>query len=242
MPFLRKYATLTVTGTTAIQVPIIARGVVDFAIGTDWTPATGDVKIIVDGTAAANVTNLPTAVTAGDAATWQFILTAAELTGKSIRVVVCDQTSPKVVEDQSFIVETFGHASAMYPPDFSAAVLPVNVTQLLGTAWLSPAVAGTPDVSAIGDLTATMKTSVNTEVVDALSVDTIADLSQGLPPATPTLEQAIMYLYSALRNKGIADKTAGEKQFYNDADVLIWKKAVTKTATAYTEAEGATGP
>ena len=71
---------------------------------------------------------------------------------------------------------------------------------------------------------------------------TIADLSQGLPPATPTVLQCLMYLYSALRNKGIADKTASEKQFFNDANTLIWKKAVTKTAMDYTEAEGETGP
>ena len=77
---------------------------------------------------------------------------------------------------------------------------------------------------------------------DFSKADTIADLAQGIPPATPTLEEAIMYLYSALRNKGIADSSANEKQFFNDADVLIWKKAITKAASTYTEAEGASGP
>ncbi len=82
MTFLRKYATLTVTGTTAIRIPIVKRSVVDFAVGADWVPAAGDVKILIDGTAAANVTNLPTAVPSGNTALWEFILTAAELTGK----------------------------------------------------------------------------------------------------------------------------------------------------------------
>jgi hypothetical protein len=133
MAFLRKYNTLTVTGTTAIRIPIIKRGVVDFAVSADWTPAAGDVKIAIDGAAAANVTNLPTAVTMGNTAYWEFILTAAELTCKSCVVTVADSAT-KAVEDQAFIVETFGHASAMYPVDLSASVLPVNVTHFGGTA------------------------------------------------------------------------------------------------------------
>jgi hypothetical protein len=76
----------------------------------------------------------------------------------------------------------------------------------------------------------------------ALKTEIISDLSQGLPPATPTIEEAIMYIYSALRNKGVADSDADEKQFYNDSGVMIWKKAITKTSTSYTEAEGVSGP
>jgi len=146
MPFLRKYNTLTVTGTTAIRIPIIKRAVVDFAVSADWTPAAGDVKIAIDGAAAANVTNLPTAVAMGNGAYWEFILTAAELSCKSCVVTVADSAT-KAVEDQAFIVETYGHASAMYQADLSAANLPANVTQLLGTAWLTPGTPGTPDVN-----------------------------------------------------------------------------------------------
>jgi hypothetical protein len=146
MPFLRKYNTLLVTGTTAIGIPIIKRGVVDYAASGDWTPAAGDVKVWTDGTPA-NITNLPTAINSGNCTHWEFILTAAELSGKTIRVTITDSAT-KAVEDQHFIIETFGHASAMYVADFSLANLPANVVQLLGTAWLPPAVAGTPDVNA----------------------------------------------------------------------------------------------
>ena len=86
MPFLRKYNTLLVTGTTAIRMPIIRRAVVDFALGADWTPAAGDVKTFVDGAAVANITNLPTAIASGNTAQWEFILTAAELSCKQILV------------------------------------------------------------------------------------------------------------------------------------------------------------
>lgn len=127
--FSRKYGVLLVTGTTAIRIPMIKRAVVDFAVGADWTPAAGDVKIAVDGTAPANVTNLPTAVASGNGAYWEFILTAAELTCKQAIVTVVDAAT-KAVEDTAFLIETFGHASAMYQADLAAANLPANMKQI----------------------------------------------------------------------------------------------------------------
>jgi hypothetical protein len=132
MPFLRKYNTLTVTGTTSIRIPIIKRGVVDFAVSADWTPAAGDVKIAIDGAAPANVTNLPVATASGNGAWWEFILTAAELSCKQAIVTVVDAAT-KAIEDQSFLVETYGNASAMYQADLSAANLPANVIAIAGT-------------------------------------------------------------------------------------------------------------
>lgn len=129
---LLKYNTLLVTGTTAIRVPMIKRGVVDYAVGADWTPASGDVKVDVDGTIS-NITNLPTAVTEGNTALWEFILTAAETSGKSIRVVIADSAT-KAVEDNTLLFFTYGHASAMFAFDFSVATQPVNTTQFAGQA------------------------------------------------------------------------------------------------------------
>lgn len=153
--FLRKY-NVTLSGGTLIRIPIIKRAVVDFAVGADFTPAAGDVKISKDGGAAANIGTLPTAVAMGNGAYWEFTLTGTELSAKSIVVTVADSAT-KAVEDTSFVVETYGDASAMYQADLSAANLPANVTQLLGTAWLTPGTAGTPDVNVkliSGDATA----------------------------------------------------------------------------------------
>ena len=128
MVFLRKYGTLLVAGTTSVRIPIIKRSAVDFAVGADWTPVATDVRIAVDGAASANVTNLPTAVVAGNGAFWEFVLTAAELTGKQMIVTVVDAAT-KAVEDQSFLIETYGNASAMYVTDFSAQLAtPTNIT------------------------------------------------------------------------------------------------------------------
>lgn len=80
---------------------------------------------------------------------------------------------------------------------------------------------------------------VNTEVVDALGTDVIAEMAQGIPPATPTFKQALMYLYMTLRNK--LTVTATEKAIYDDAGVKVAKKALSDDATTYTEAEMISG-
>lgn len=115
--FLRKYG----TGTGAdIYIPIIKRAVVDFAVSADWTPAAGDVKVSKDGGAAANIGTLPTAVTMGNTAMWKFVFADAELQCKVLAITVADSAT-KAVEDQMLLIETYGHASAMFAPDFGDA-------------------------------------------------------------------------------------------------------------------------
>lgn len=118
MIFNRKYNTATVTA-NHIRIPIIKRAVVDFAVGADWTPATGDVTVSKDGGTAANIGTLPTALTMGNSAVWVFQLSASELSCKQLMVTIADAAT-KAVEDQCFVVETVGDASAMYPSDPTA--------------------------------------------------------------------------------------------------------------------------
>src|SRR5262245_5695037 len=106
MIHLRKYGVAT-----HIYVPIIKRAAVDFAVSGDWSPAAGDVKISKDGGAAANVTNLPIAITMGNGAIWDLSLTATELQAAKIVITVVDSAT-KAVEDQCIVIETFGNASA----------------------------------------------------------------------------------------------------------------------------------
>lgn len=113
--FLRKYNTAT-----HIYVPIVKRGVVDYAVSGDWSPAAGDVKISKDGGAAANVANLPIVIAMGNGAVWDFNLTAGELQAAKVVVTTVDAAT-KAIEDQCFEIATFGNASAEYPPDFSDA-------------------------------------------------------------------------------------------------------------------------
>ena len=77
---------------------------------------------------------------------------------------------------------------------------------------------------------------VNAQVSAVLKTDTIADLANEAPPATPTFEEALMYVYSALRNK--VTVTAGSKGFHNNAGTEIYAKALADDGTIYSEAEG----
>jgi hypothetical protein len=96
---------------THIYIPIIKRGVTDFAVGADWTPVAGDVKIKKDTGAAANVTNLPAAVVMGNTALWDFDITATEMEGKKIEITVADSAT-KAVEDQAILIITVGGDTA----------------------------------------------------------------------------------------------------------------------------------
>lgn len=120
--FLRKYNTAITAGTIySVKIPMIKRGVVDFALSADWTPAAGDVKVSKDGGVAANIATLPAAVAMGNTAYWEFVFSGAELSCGNLMVTVGDSAT-KAVEDQAFQIETFGNASAAYPVDWSDVV------------------------------------------------------------------------------------------------------------------------
>jgi hypothetical protein len=81
---------------------------------------------------------------------------------------------------------------------------------------------------------------VNTEVSDVLKTDTIPELSQAAPVATPTFATALMLLYMTLRNQ--LTTTASQKTISNNAGTVIAKKALSDDGTTYTEQEMAAGP
>jgi hypothetical protein len=145
MPFTRKYAT-TLSGATKVRIPMPKAGSNDFAASGDWTPASGDVKVSIDAGTEANIGTLPSFANGA----WEFVLSSTELTGKNIVVKIVDSAT-KAVDDNMFIVETFGNASAFYPDDISTAsatsptnwsslsidssgVVKSNLTEVIGTA------------------------------------------------------------------------------------------------------------
>lgn len=76
---------------------------------------------------------------------------------------------------------------------------------------------------------------VNTEVSDVLKTDTVAEQAPGKPSATPTLEQAIGYLFMAWRNK--ATSTSALLQYHNDAGAALAKSALSDDGTTFTRDE-----
>jgi hypothetical protein len=81
---------------------------------------------------------------------------------------------------------------------------------------------------------------VNTELLDVVNVDVMSELAQGLPTATPTMREALMMLYMALRNQ--LDVTESYKTLYDDAGTSLYKKSLSDDGTTYTEAKMETGP
>lgn len=93
-------------------------------------------------------------------------------------------------------------------------------------------------ISALNNLSAAQ---VNAEVVDALNVDTYAEIGQETPAATQTIRKMVAYLYKAWRNK--TEQTAAQYSLYNDDGTTLAQKAtVSDDGTTFTRGEVATGP
>lgn len=99
-------------------------------------------------------------------------------------------------------------------------------------AELDSGLAGLNDVSAA---------EVNAEVADVIKTDTISEMSQGAPPGSPTLQQAVNYLYKAWRNKNMTDSSTIE--IYDDAgSTVLFKSPISDDGTDFTKGEYVTGP
>jgi len=92
------------------------------------------------------------------------------------------------------------------------------------------------------DFGATQKASINAEMVDAIGTDTIAELSQGIPPITPTLKQAVMLPYMALRNETNTNKAPSAfVKIKNDAGTVVCKAALSDDETTFVKGKMESG-
>ena len=80
---------------------------------------------------------------------------------------------------------------------------------------------------------------VNTEVSDVLKVDTISEMAVGVPPATPTFQELMMYLYMVWRNAGTANGSTLTVK--NDAGATIAKASLSDDGTTFTKSEFISG-
>ena len=133
-------------------------------------------------------------------------------------------------------------ATYTQPTGFLAATFPTTVASTTNiTGGTITTVTNLTNAPTSGDLTATMKASVNTEVLDVLNVDTFAEPAQGTPPATTTLANKIAYLYKAWRNK--TTQTATTYNLFNDDAATVDHKATTSDDTVtFTKTEMTSGP
>lgn len=197
-----------------INIATAARQIDDLATPTNITAGTI--------TTATNLTNLPAIPN-----NW---LTAAGIAADAI-------TDAKVAADVTIasVTGAVGSVAGQTLANLDVA------SSTLATAANLATVAGYIDTEVASILAA-----VDTEVAaikaktDNLPGATMAELAQGVPPATPSLEQALMALYMTLRNR--LDVTATTKSVTNDAGTVIFKKALSDDGTTYSEAEAVSGP
>lgn len=78
--------------------------------------------------------------------------------------------------------------------------------------------------------------TVNNNATNSVTVE----MAQGLPPVTPTITEAIMYLYMAFRND--SESTTSERKLKNDAGTVIAKATMTEAANVFNQGKLATGP
>ena len=191
------------------------------------TLAAGDAKVSIDGGATANLGTLP-AVTPAGGRMVKVTLAQAEINGDNIQVFLSDAAGAEWC-DLAVNIQTV----AMQIDDLAS---PTNIT-----AGTITTVTNLTNAPTSGDLTATMKTSVNAEVVDGLNVDTYAEPGQGTPAATATLAAKLNYLYKVWRNK--KTQTATTYSLFNDDAATVDQKAtVSDDGTTATKGEVASGP
>lgn len=127
-------------------------------------------------------------------------------------------------------------SSGGLPTEDASGHIQADVIEWAGNAVTASS--GNPDVNVESiddiDLSATMKSSVNAEVLDVLNTDTFAEPT-GVPAATATLVTKIGYLFMALRNQ--VTVTATKKQFFDDGGTAEWEKDLSDDGTTYTETE-----
>lgn len=92
-------------------------------------------------------------------------------------------------------------------------------------------------IAALNDVSAA---EVNAQVVDVMKTDTVAEPGQGAPPATPTFEEMVSYLYFYFRNK--TETTATEHAVYDNAGTTkLVKSTISDDSTTFTKGEFGTG-
>jgi hypothetical protein len=85
----------------SFRAPVVKTASTNFVATADWTPATGDVKVIQNGTTLGNITTLPTFVSGQNTMVWS--LSATEMATDEIIIQVIARSS---ITDQMFRIIT----------------------------------------------------------------------------------------------------------------------------------------
>jgi len=137
--------------------------------------------------------------------------------------------------------DNFARLGAPAGASVSADVAAVKVDTaaiLVDTAEIGTAGAGLTD---LGGMSTGMQAEVNAEMVDVMSVDTVAMPGQVAPPLAPTRDQMASHLYKNYRNR--KEQTATQWSLMADDETTVDQKAtVSDDGTTAIKQEIVTGP
>lgn len=166
MSELRKYATAAELSTI-----LITAGSRNAQVNP--TLASGDVQVSLDDAAFTNITTLPSVLPAGGVKV-KISLSAAELTCQRLMIRFVDAAGAEW-EEQTIVVETYGHASALHP---NIAVNPVLSAQETRDAMALDTTVGTPAAGSIDDQLLTIDGKVDSIQSDVTTIDGKVDSIQ----------------------------------------------------------------
>jgi len=178
---------------------------------------------------------------------YDLTLTTTDTNTLGMATVVIQDSSLMAPIFKDFMITTSNYWDSKYGTD----KLQVDVTEISGDSAAADNVEldydGTgydKSASTIGTCTTNSDmltaAAVNAEVVDVMTIDTTAEMSQGAPPATPTIVIMLAYLYFRLRNK--CTTTALEDAMWDNAGTIkLIKSTVSDDGTTLTKAEYVSG-
>lgn len=162
---------------------------------------------------------------------YTIVLSGATIDGKSVNAVLAvfsiENRFMRGTDSAAIEANVQGHVntslSAYNSP--THAEMTSAFTEIKGATWA----AGTDTLE-----------HIRNKQTDVMTVDTTSEPPQGPPPATPTFEEMVAYMYFKLRNK--SETTSTEDAMYDNAGTTkIMKAALTDNGTTFTKGEYGTG-
>jgi len=206
-------------------------------MGVNWitTPDTTSIVQVFPGTSApsaADVTKWNGTTVATPAVAGYPVVTHKVGTGTGELDITAGVVKANLVQIlATALTETAGQIAAGFKQFFNIAS-PTSTMNTITAVTTTTTATNLTNAPTSGDLTATMKTSVKTQVTDALNVDTYAEPA-AVPAATATLVAKIGFLMAKARNK--VTQTATTQLVRNDADAAtIATSTVSDDGTTFT--------
>lgn len=203
-----------------VYLPAITRGSQDFKLTP--TLATNDCLVYKDGGAGATITAIPTNSPAGSAQI-KVALTADEVSAKIVTVQLRDVDVTKEWEDQEIILQTYGHASASIPFDFSQITPAVNTVSVGATTQTAR------------DLGAQLDAAITTRAAAASALSSV-DYTVARAAKLDNLDTTISSRAAAANALSSVDWTTARAAKLDNLDAAISTRASLAAQTAQTNA------